>query len=204
MAKSMRVNRNKRYSKKRRTNNRATSRKSARREKKRNSRRNNRRNLRGGMGVGTGGQVAAQVEGFDNPLYAAIKDRTNDADAVAELVTKITDVMKLLSENILLKLPFEQKDISADSELSKAINDAHSYVDSIASKTDLDGDYEDANLTGLLILLDGLKGVKPSTSDDEYLKAIQEYINKLGVFAASYNFEKKQELDDFRTRLSSF
>jgi hypothetical protein len=59
MAKSMRVNRNKKYSKRRRTNNRATSRKSARREKKRNSRRNNRRNLRGGGGDNGGAKVAA-------------------------------------------------------------------------------------------------------------------------------------------------
>jgi hypothetical protein len=74
MAKSMRVNRNKRYSKKRRTNNKATNRKSARREKKRNSRRNNRRNLRGGMNKGAGGdETAEKPAGALGPAVAAVE-----------------------------------------------------------------------------------------------------------------------------------
>ena len=58
MAKSMRVNRNKKYSK-RRTNNRATNKKSARRASKRNSRRNS-RNLRGGKGA----EARPEARGF--------------------------------------------------------------------------------------------------------------------------------------------
>ena len=95
MAKSMRVNRNKKYSKKRRTNNKATNRKSARREKKRNSRRNN-KNLRGGIRGG--------------------------ADEVAALEQKITELEKKIAE--LNKRPNEKgvkDEITAkDAELKKA------------------------------------------------------------------------------------
>ena len=206
MAKSMRVNRNKRYSKKRRTNNRANNRKSARKASKRNSRRRNSRNLRGG--TEPGGPVTAlatnAAPGFDNPLYAAIKEGTDKAKDVEKLLTEITGVMKLLSDNILLKDPFEKKDISNDEELSQAIVDARNYVDSIASRTDIAEEYQDANLTGLLILLDELKVLKVGTySDEDYIKAIQEFINGLGVFAASYNYKTKKDLDDFRERVTA-
>jgi hypothetical protein len=70
MAKSMRVNRNKRYSK-RRTNNRATSRKSARRPSKRKSRRN-KNNLRGGM---RGGEKTAAVAGNSAAAAPPIYER---------------------------------------------------------------------------------------------------------------------------------
>jgi len=230
MAKSMRVNRNNRYSKKR-TNNKVTNKKSARRASKRNSRRNNKRNLRGagnqagGPGPGAGGpgpgdnggardngggpgertyDTASPAQGVENPLYALIKDETNRAEAVGELVTKITGVIQLLSNNILLKESFEKKDIESDEQLSGAIDNAITYVESIAKReTALEGDYQDDNLTDLLTLLNELKNLKGTTysSDEDYVKEIQKYINDLGVFAASYNYETQAKLDEFRAKV---
>ena len=92
MAKSMRVNRNKKYSKKRRTNNRVTSRKSARRASKRNSRRNNKK-LRGGIrgGANEEAKVAAINEKIAElgraiaSLEGKLEENPNDKPAQAEL-----------------------------------------------------------------------------------------------------------------------
>jgi hypothetical protein len=217
MAKSMRVNRNKKYSKRRRTNNRVTNKKSARREKKRNSRRNNNRRLRGGIRGGAevdGGRTEAQVagptttnnatsppannaptqvEGFSNPLYDAVKDQEQKVTLKTNLTERITVVMDLLTKKYL-----EKPESVTNEQLTHAIGLVTETLDKLATKEALESKYQSANLFGLTTILGKLKEFiqEPSTGQ-ELVDNVREYHNRLFFYLNAYNQKTDAELEEF-------